>query len=312
MDPVCHTLVGASLAATGLGRRTRFGCATLVVAANLPDVDAVLYFWNDARAYAFRRGITHGLPAVVLLPVLLALAMSLLGRLRPATATGAGTSLRWLVILSLIGVASHPALDWLNNYGMRWLMPISDRWFYGDALFIFDPLVWAILAAGLLAARFRATRRSALKLRPAAVSLVLVVAYIVASLGLTGVARREAVAHASELAPMRVMASPVALHPLTREILIDTGRDYRFGRVSFSPLPTVEWLDTVVAKGDPALLDRARQFPDGRWFLRWARFPYATPDSSGTPGSVRLGDARYVRDLDAPRLRSFGAIDVGP
>jgi inner membrane protein len=312
MDPVCHTLVGASLAATGLGRRTRFGSATLVVAANLPDVDAVLYFWDDARAYAFRRGITHGLPAVVLLPVLLALGMSLLGRLRPASGSGAGTSLRWLVILSLIGVASHPALDWLNNYGMRWLMPISDRWFYGDALFIFDPLVWAILAGGLLAARYRAASRKPLGPRPAMVSLALVVAYIIASLGLTAVARQEAAAQASELAPVRVMASPVALHPLTREILIDTGRDYRFGRVSFSPFPTVEWLDTVVAKGDPVLLDRARQFRNGRWFLRWARFPYAVPDPSGAPGRVRLGDARYVRDIDAPRLRSFGAIDVGP
>jgi inner membrane protein len=42
-------------------------------------------------------------------------------------------------------VLTHPALDWLNNYGMRWLMPFDGRWFYGDALFIVDPWVWLVL-----------------------------------------------------------------------------------------------------------------------------------------------------------------------
>jgi len=40
------------------------------------------------------------------------------------------------------GGAHHPTLDWLNTYGMRWLMPFSGRWFYGDAVFIVDPGCW--------------------------------------------------------------------------------------------------------------------------------------------------------------------------
>jgi inner membrane protein len=39
-------------------------------------------------------------------------------------------------------VLTHPALDWLNNYGLRWLMPFDGRWFYGDAVFIIDPWIW--------------------------------------------------------------------------------------------------------------------------------------------------------------------------
>jgi inner membrane protein len=46
-------------------------------------------------------------------------------------------------------VLSHPTLDWLNNYGMRWLMPFDGRWFYGDALFIIDPWVWLVLGGVL-------------------------------------------------------------------------------------------------------------------------------------------------------------------
>ncbi|MGI9258940.1 MAG: metal-dependent hydrolase, partial [Gammaproteobacteria bacterium] len=149
MDPVCHTLVGASLGATGLERRTRFGRSTLLIAANLPDVDFVYYFVDNASAYAFRRGITHGLPAIVVLPILLALVMATVDRLVSRRSEGPDASLRWLVILSLIGVASHPTLDWLNNYGMRWFMPFSERWFYGDTLFIIDPVVWLTLIAGI-------------------------------------------------------------------------------------------------------------------------------------------------------------------
>ncbi len=31
-------------------------------------------------------------------------------------------------------------MDWLNSYGVRLLMPFSNRWFYGDALYIVDPV----------------------------------------------------------------------------------------------------------------------------------------------------------------------------
>jgi inner membrane protein len=42
-------------------------------------------------------------------------------------------------------VLTHPTLDWLNNYGLRWLMPFDGRWFYGDAVFIIDPWLWLVL-----------------------------------------------------------------------------------------------------------------------------------------------------------------------
>ena len=51
--------------------------------------------------------------------------------------------------LPALAVLTHPILDWLNNYGMRWLMPFDGRWFYGDALFIVDPWVWLALGGVL-------------------------------------------------------------------------------------------------------------------------------------------------------------------
>ena len=50
-----------------------------------------------------------------------------------------------LFLLSFIGCLTHPALDWLNVYGIRLLEPFSSQWFYGDTLFIIDVWLWALM-----------------------------------------------------------------------------------------------------------------------------------------------------------------------
>ncbi len=141
MDPIAHTLVGAALAKSGLEKRSRYAGIALIVGANLPDIDGVTYFVSGDLGLYFRRGWTHGLPAIAVWPFLLAGTLTLLGRGRARFG-----ALFWL---SLLAVATHPALDWLNTYGMRWLMPFDDRWFYGDAVFILDPWIWLGLGGGL-------------------------------------------------------------------------------------------------------------------------------------------------------------------
>jgi inner membrane protein len=156
MDPLTHTLVGANLASTRLGEKTRLATAALVIGANIPDVDAILYFTNqEDLALGFRRGWTHGVLALFVLPFILTGILLLYARLRPDPARRVDR--RWLFALSTIGVLTHPFLDWLNNYGMRWLMPFDGTWSYGDSVFIMDPWLWLILGAGWLAGR-RATK----------------------------------------------------------------------------------------------------------------------------------------------------------
>lgn len=155
MDPLCHTLVGASLAGTRLGERSWGAAATLVVAANLPDVDVVAYAWGSDAALGFRRGWTHGVLAIAVLPLLLAAMVSLVGRWRGSP----GVRPPELVLLSYLGLLTHPTLDWLNTYGMRWAMPFDGTWSYGDALFIVDPWLWLVLGAAAFL-RFSGTRRA--------------------------------------------------------------------------------------------------------------------------------------------------------
>ncbi len=158
MDPVAHTLFGATLAETGLRRLTRYAAPTLLIGANLPDVDAVAMFLGDDTALYLRRGWTHGVLAMLLLPVLLALAIQgwdrLRARARPAPDDGSPPfHMGWTLALACLATWSHPLLDWMNTYGVRLLMPFDGRWFYGDTLFIVDPWFWLLTAAGVVVAR---------------------------------------------------------------------------------------------------------------------------------------------------------------
>ncbi len=159
MDPLTHTLTGALLADSGIVRRPPLAATTLILAANLPDVDALTYLAGADAALALRRGWTHGVPAGVLLPALLAAAVVAVDRRwrqrrrsRPAATFGS------LLPLAYLGWASHPLLDWLNTYGIRLLMPFDDRWFYGDTLFIIDPWLWLGLGGAVFLGHSRSRR----------------------------------------------------------------------------------------------------------------------------------------------------------
>lgn len=111
----------------------------------------------DAALY-FRRGLSHGILAMLVLPVLLTGTIWLWQRWRGGgSAQHADTPFRpgAILILAFLGVWSHPLLDWLNTYGVRLLMPFDGTWFYGDTLFIIDPWMWLLTSAGLVLAYSR-------------------------------------------------------------------------------------------------------------------------------------------------------------
>jgi inner membrane protein len=149
--------VGATISKAGAERATPLATATLVIAANAPDIDVAAYTHGAYFALSFRRGITHGLPATLLLPFVVAAVV--LGwdrwvrRRRSPESEAARPGP--VLALSFVGLLTHPALDWMNTYGMRWLLPFDGAWTYGDALFIIDPWLWL----GLGSAVFLATSR---------------------------------------------------------------------------------------------------------------------------------------------------------
>jgi inner membrane protein len=152
MDPVTHSLTGAALARAGLHRATPLATATLVIAANVPDIDIATYALGTWAPMSLRRGLTHGPVALLVLPLLVAAIMLLYDRIRRRRRRDETTPARAgpLVLLAFVGVLTHSPLDWLNTYGIRLLSPFSGLWFYGDAVFIIDPWLWLLLAAPLV------------------------------------------------------------------------------------------------------------------------------------------------------------------
>src|SRR3546814_19000364 len=70
MDNLTHSLVGALLGQMGLKEKTGLAMPTLIIAANLPDLDAGCAIYG-IESLSMRRGVPHGPIAPILLPGLL-------------------------------------------------------------------------------------------------------------------------------------------------------------------------------------------------------------------------------------------------
>lgn len=300
MDNLAHTLAGAALGQAGLKRRSGLGMATLMIAANLPDLDALALLVGESIAW--RRGWTHGPVGLLILPLLLVAIMVGFDRwqARRGTRPAARLPVRpgWLLGLAYIGIVSHPLMDWLNVYGIRWLMPFSDRWYYGDTLFIIDVWLWIMLALGVWLSRRREKRGTAAPARPALIALLLTAAYT----ALMGAGGRAAEHHAEEAIiasglprPTRILASPPPLDPFSRRIIFESGDSYGFGDFRWTPAPrfTLEPELVPTNMADPAIAEAAKLSKGVADMLIWSRFPFARIERSSQGTEVVLGDARY-------------------
>ena len=302
----------------------------MIIGANLPDVDAVVYLVGDnADGLALRRGWTHGILAMVVLPFVLTAIMLGIDRWRSSRRTRLSRAderipvdAAGILLASAISIWSHPFFDWLNTYGVRLLMPFSSRWFYGDAVFIIDPWIWCALALGVAMSFARARRvpiggRTSVVMRraerPARVALMAVAAYIVVMVASSRVARviveRQAVA-AGAPTSTRVMVSPEPLTPLVRSVVRDLGTQYETGTFAWTPIPryTPSSSRLPSLRGDSILVlgpDQADTRTRDK-FLLWARFPFRDNASIDNPLIVRLDDARY----GAPLRPSFASVGI--
>jgi inner membrane protein len=294
MDNVCHTLVGAALAETGLKRRTALGAATLMIGANFPDIDVLAV--PLGHSVDFRRGWTHGVLALVVLPFLLTAIMVAWDRFiaarRPRAVGVEGLRRavpRELLLLSTISILTHPTLDWMNEYGMRWLMPFSGRWFYGDTLFIIDPWLWAALGLGVALARRSGTR-------PARVALLAATGYVLAMVAVGAVsrriARRELAAQGLEPSS-RLMVSAAFGNPLRRRVLLDDGARYHYGTLSLGSTSRLAMARVIETNASTSEAMQAAAAKEGRRFLVWARFPFYVIEPQTEGILVRIADARY-------------------
>jgi inner membrane protein len=180
MDPFTHSLVGLTAAKAGLERLSPLATTVCVMAANSPDSDIIVGLTTDRWNYLHHhRGITHSIVGVIALAIVLpslvyagARAVAALRRRQP------NVRYRGLLIASAVTTATHPLMDWTNNYGVRPFLPWSARWFYGDLVFIVDPYIWLVVGG----AAFLATSNRWPKVAVwSVIGVVLIVASFVAA-----------------------------------------------------------------------------------------------------------------------------------
>ena len=318
MDNVAHTLAGAALGEAGLRKLSGLAMTAAVISANVADIDvfAVALGMNTL----LRRGWTHGPLALVILPVAVTAALVAWDRLqhrrgrRPAARPPVRAP--QLLLISLLAFLTHPFLDWVNTYGIRLLMPFSDRWFYGDSVFIIDLWIWLALGAGVVISRRRRRKGNARPTVPAKVALSAVAVYTLAMLAgswRTREAASAAMTEAEQRAPVSVMAGPVPLNSLRRQLIFDMGDHYRFGSAGLIPRLELSISGESLAKNlDHLAAQNLFTRRDVREFLYWSRFPFVVVDSA-TGRTRELGDARFLTpragrnaftvDLDSPDTR---------
>jgi inner membrane protein len=152
VDNITHAFLGAAMAECAVPRnasagvRTAFMCAG-VVAANAPDVD-LLYNGIIEQPLGYllhHRGHSHTLPGLGVLGLLIWSGVRLWPRARLAIR---GAERRFAALIAA-ALAGHLIMDTANSYGTHLWYPMSSGWVYGDAVFVLEPWLWAVLGATL-------------------------------------------------------------------------------------------------------------------------------------------------------------------
>jgi inner membrane protein len=333
LEPITHLLTGACISRAGLNRKTALATATLVLAAEIPDIDVLASLWGRVAAFAHHRGFTHTFLGV---PFDAALAVGLVYLWRriwgphprphvgsnqmsvgshpklevsPATAP-AWQRPRWglLFCYGCLGALSHILLDFTNNYGVRPLAPFSWRWFSWDIIFIIEPLFLAALLLGLIAPSLFRLIHEEIGSRPATatnaprgrIGAVATLVFMMLWTGFRDFEHRGAVAALQARVyqgaePVRVSAYPYWVTPFQWHGVVETEK-------FFATLP----VNSHTADVDPEGKMRIRYKPEetsvtlaakksylGRVYLDWAKYPVMEVEKHDDPA-----DAYTVRFID--------------
>jgi inner membrane protein len=152
VDNVTHSLFGYALgrvctrkldrADPARARLERAVIFTSVLASNAPDLDLVTGFFGGDRQLTYlleHRGYTHTFVFAIVMGLIVGLGCAFASRLSTARARLATGG---------VGIAAcllHVGFDFLNDYGVHPFFPFDNHWYYGDSVFIIEPLLLAVL-----------------------------------------------------------------------------------------------------------------------------------------------------------------------
>jgi inner membrane protein len=310
MDNLTHTLAALAMSQAGLNRKTRFATLTLIVGANLPDIDLVATLGGGATCLKYHRGITHSILGAAILATLLGALVYFLGRKAPpAKKPGPPVDARWLLAISWIALASHVLMDFTNTYGIRPFLPFSGRWYAWDIMPIVDVLLWALLILGLsLPPLFRliseevGARKTRSRWGP-----IFALGSMLALWGVRDLAHRRVLgfldAHSyGQENPLRMGAFPSPINPFAWTGVVETESAFHVLDASALDSDVDAEHTTVYHKPESSpVLDAAGKTRTAQVFTDFARFPWSNVEETDNGFHVTMQDLRYAPAPGKPR-----------
>jgi inner membrane protein len=116
--------------------------AGTIIGSHAPDFDTVLKLRNNATYIRHHRGVTHSIPAVIFWGVLIA---SLIHLFVPQV------NFFHLWVWTAFAVVIHVFVDIFNAYGTQAYRPFSNRWIAHGFINTFDPYIFTLHLAGIVA-----------------------------------------------------------------------------------------------------------------------------------------------------------------
>ncbi|MBI4684704.1 MAG: metal-dependent hydrolase [Nitrospirae bacterium] len=127
MDPITHSLAGITIAQLGFKRKAALWA--LLLSSIAPDFDYITRFWGTDIFLRYHRGITHGILALFLVPLIIAIIF------------GLRKGFFYYYFMSFLGYGAHLLMDLTNQYGTRILSPLDWNPYSLDLTFIIDPYI---------------------------------------------------------------------------------------------------------------------------------------------------------------------------
>lgn len=253
MDPITHSLAGATI--FNLGFRRRYALWVLILSSIAPDFDYITRFWGMDMFIRYHRGITHGILFLFLVPIIIGLIF------------GLRKGFLYYFFIAFLGYAAHLFMDLTNQYGTRILSPLDWQQYSLDLTFIIDPYITIGLLLSVILCRFNKKKTLAIALT----TVVLLIAYSAGRYYLQGKTRN--------FLKERLEANTYKMCPLPNDFLrwwfvVKSGDEIKVGFADlFTKRICVQ--ETYRTVDNDPFIERSKENRVVKNFLYFAKYPYA-------------------------------------
>lgn len=308
MDNLTHSLIGVATACVFPAKRPAFKKAlllTAVVGNNIPDIDIVLNLWGRLEGLVHHRGYTHSIGSIPVLGVASAwIGKAILTKLSHKNSIPEGFSKfenNILVLCGMLSVVLHIFADSWNSYGVHPFSPFYNGWFYGDSIFIVEPLLMlALLPLAREAFQRRSLSNELIVRKRTAITSFFAVALVLSGFMVTSRTVKNFLRNQIELSKsekitdIALMPTPTIVFPwrftMSTEGQSGETRIYT-GRVDFIKMNfQIKDLHLQQVSQRELWQDVWGGSCDAQLYLRFSRFPILNSHERG----YLLSDARFI------------------